>query len=80
MVASLLKFKAQIDRIIIGPFSVPTSHGNGPDRDRVLTEAANSAFASGMAKRRNKPAEMIGSVVHLHESSFFISSSSVIDR
>jgi hypothetical protein len=61
MVSSLLTFKQQINLIIAGPFSVPSPVAGEPcERDRVLADAANSAFMSGLAKRKNKPAEMIG--------------------
>lgn len=65
MVASLLDFKQQIDLIIAGPFSVPSYVAGEPsERDRVLADAANSAFMAGLAKRKNKPAEMIGESIN----------------
>lgn len=60
MVQSLLIFRTQIITTLDSAFSIPTSDG-ASTRDRVLAEAANNAFQTGMAKRRNKPAEMIGS-------------------
>ena len=59
MVQSLLTFRTQIYSILESAFAIPTSDG-ASTRDRVLAEAANNAFQTGMAKRRNKPAEMIG--------------------
>lgn len=62
MVQSLLTFRTQIFSILESAFAIPTSDGSSI-RDRVLAEAANNAFQTGMAKRRNKPAEMIAKAI-----------------
>lgn len=64
MVHSLLTFRTHIYSILAGAFSIPTSDGASV-RDRVLAEAANNAFQNGMSKRKNKPAEMIGTSAFL---------------